>query len=249
MFMDVVELREFYASALGSASQSSIFRALSSMAKPGNSERFLGMGYPIPWMEAYSEIPERSLVFMPAGQGALHWPDQNACATALVFDDELPLADSTIDKILMVHFLEHAENASECLAEAWRVLSPGGILLAVVPNRRGVWARFEHTPFGTGRPYSKSQLNTLLRDNQFTPEVWSDALHFAPSSREFLLRVRKSMERVGQNLWPVFSGVICVKASKQLYQGIPVAARAKRRVLIPVLVPEGTNRTNSDDTK
>ena len=48
--------------------------------------------------------------------------------------------------------------------EIWRVLSGNGRLLVIAPNRRGIWARFEHTPFGHGRPYTSSQLYRLLRD-------------------------------------------------------------------------------------
>ncbi len=54
------------------------------------------------------------------------------------------------------------------------MLAPGGRLVIVVPNRRGVWARFEHTPFGTGRPFSRGQLTELLRETNFTPGAWTD---------------------------------------------------------------------------
>jgi hypothetical protein len=40
-------------------------------------------------------------------------------------------------------------------------------------------------------------------------------------------------------LMPVFSGVIVVEAQKRLYQGLPVFARASRRVFVPVLAPQG----------
>ena len=55
------------------------------------------------------------------------------------------------------------------LAEVWRVLTPGGRLLVVVPNRAGLWARMENTPFGYGRPFSRKQLSRLMRDMQFSP--------------------------------------------------------------------------------
>ncbi len=245
MNMDVVDMRAFYASPLGQAAENSISMSLSAIWKPASNERMVGMGFPTPWMARFSADAERALVFMPAGQGALQWPNAKTPATALIFDEELPLADSSIDRILMLHFLEHAENAGECLAEAWRVLSPGGALTVVVPNRRGVWARFEHTPFGTGRPYSKRQLNDLLRDSQFTPEGWSEALNFPPTKREIVLKFRRGIERMGRRFCPVFSGVICVTATKQLFQGIPAAARARRKVFIPVLAPQGTGRNQS----
>ncbi len=244
MIMDVVALREFYAGRLGEAAVASVSASISAMWQQSKGERFLGLGYPVPWLEKFSPECERTLCMMPAAQGALQWPTPKAPSTALIYDDELPLRNGSIDRILMMHFLEHAENADECMAEAFRVLSPGGVLMIVVPNRTGVWARFEHTPFGTGKPYSKRQLNRLLRDNQFTPDVWSDALHFAPSSRNFMLKFRTGIERLGRRAFPAFAGAICVSASKQLYQGIPVTSRARRRVAVPVLVPQGSGRVN-----
>ena len=126
---------------------------------------------------------------MPATQGAVNWPQQGPSATVLVFEEELPLVDSSIDRMLLVHLLEHTENPRETLKEIWRVLAPGGRLVVVVPNRRGVWARFEHTPFGNGRPFSRGQLTSLLREANFTPGAWADALFFPPSHRRFVLKL------------------------------------------------------------
>ncbi|MEM9277546.1 MAG: class I SAM-dependent methyltransferase [Pseudomonadota bacterium] len=242
--MDVTELREFYASRLGEAVENSISMTLSAMWGESGGEHFIGLGYPVPWLNRFAPDCERTFCLMPALQGALHWPSPKAAATLLSHDDEFPFRDSAFDRILMVHFLEHAENADECLSEAWRILSPGGKLIIVVPNRRGVWARFENTPFGTGKPYSRGQLNEVLKENQFTPETWSDALHFPPSGREFSMRMRNSIEGIGKRVWPVFAGAICVYATKRLYQGVPVKARARRRLAVPVLVPQGTGRAS-----
>jgi SAM-dependent methyltransferase len=142
----------------------------------------------------------------------------------------------------MVHLLEHAESPIDTLKEAWRVLAPGGRLLVVVPNRRGLWARFEHTPFGTGRPYSRGQLSALLREAMFSPVAWSDALHYPPVRRRAAIRFWLGLEQVGRRLWPVFSGLVIVEATKRLYQGLPAAQRQSRRVFVPVLAPQGTAR-------
>jgi len=239
---DIVDLRNFYASLLGRLAERSIAMALSSVWSNLQNERLLGLGYAVPWLERFGTDAERAIAFMPATQGAVNWPAGAPSATALVFDEELPLPDSCIDRILLVHSLEHAENPHETLKEVWRVLAPGGRLVIVAPNRRGVWARFEHTPFGTGRPFSRGQLNTLLRETNFTPAAWADALHFPPSQRRFMMRLYQIMEKAGRRLWPIFSGVVIVEAEKRLYQGIPVVQRASRRVFVPVLAPQGATR-------
>ena len=239
MHSDNVDLRSFYASTLGRLAERSITMALSSVWAEVPNERLVGLGCALPWLERFGTQAERVFAFMPATQGAVVWPATGPTATALVFDEELPLFDSSIDRMLLVHSLEHAENPRETLNEIWRVLSPAGRVVIVVPNRRGVWARFEHTPFGTGRPYSRGQLTELLREANFTPASWSEALLFPPSRRRFMLRFHNVLERGGRRLWPIFSGVIVVEAQKRLYQGVPAAQRASRRVFVPVLSPQG----------
>jgi SAM-dependent methyltransferase len=215
---------------------------LAAIWAPQPNERLVGLGYTLPWLDRFGSGAERVFAFMPAGQGAVAWPPVGPSATALVFDEELPLFDSSIDRMLLVHALEHSENPRETLMEIWRVLSPGGRVVIVVPNRRGVWARFEHTPFGNGRPFSRGQINALLRETNFTPGHWADALHFPPSDKRWIMRLYSLFERTGRRFWPMFGGVIVVEAQKRLYQGLPVAARSSRRVFVPVLAPQGATR-------
>jgi Methylase involved in ubiquinone/menaquinone biosynthesis len=243
MHTDIVDLREFYQSQLGRLAERAITLALSSLWARLPEERLVGLGYAAPYLDRFRSDTERTFAFMPAGQGAVNWPSGELSATALVFDEELPLPDSSVDRILMVHSLEFAENPRETLKELWRVLAPGGRLVIVVPNRRGVWARMEHTPFGSGRPYSRGQLTSLLRETNFTPSASAEALFFPPSKIRTVLRFRNVIERMGRRFWPVFSGVIIVEAQKRLYQGLPVATRASRRVFVPVLAPRGVPTT------
>ena len=91
-----------------------------------------------------------------------------------------------------------------------------GRLVAVVPNRRGLWSRSDTTPFGQGRPYSRGQLERLLSDALFTPLEWSAALYLPPIDRPLLLNSAMAIERMGARLWPAFAGVILVEARKEM---------------------------------
>ena len=244
--VDIVDLREFYHSPLGGFAEHSIGMALASLWSRLPQERLVGLGYAVPYLDRFRADTERTFAFMPAGQGAVNWPVSELSCTALVFDEELPLPDSSVDRVLMVHSLEFAENPRESLKEIWRVLAPGGRLVIVVPNRQGVWARMEHTPFGSGRPYSRGQLTTLLRESNFTPGASAEALFFPPSKLRSVLKLRHAFESMGRRFWPLFSGVIVLEAQKRLYQGLPVAARSSRRVFVPVLAPQGVRKTRSD---
>ncbi len=124
--------------------------------------------------------------------------DQPSWASPSLVDElEMPLPDSAVDRVLLVHALEMAHDPTALLREIWRVLSSGGRLLVVVPNRRGVWARMDTTPFGHGRPYSRSQITQLMRETWFTPTGWGEALHVPPVARRWFLRSAVAWERVG----------------------------------------------------
>ena len=216
----------FYASLLGRLA-GAIAMALSAVWAKLPNERLVGMGYALPWLDRFGTDAERVFAFMPGTQGAVNWPVGGPSATALVFDEELPLPDSTIDRFLLVHLLEHSENPRETLKEIWRVLAPGGRLVIVVPNRRGVWARFEHTPFGTGRPFSRGQLTESARNQHAERSERGAVLPAVETALDDAFH--QLLERSGRRLWPIFSGVVIVEAQR-LYQGIPVAQRASRRV-------------------
>ncbi len=245
MHSDILELRAFYHSALGQRANDAIARALMRIWEPLPNERLVGLGYARPWLERFEPDTSVTLSFMLAAQGAAKWQRTGPSSTALVFDEELPLSDASVDRILMVHTLEHAENPRETLMEMWRVLAPNGRLVVVVPNRSGVWARVETTPFGNGRPYSRSQIMRLLRDTNFTVTKETEALFFPPSRRFLAVRMSNKIERIGPKIGRLFSGVIILEVQKRLYQGLPVAERQSRRIFVPALSPQSATRQNS----
>jgi SAM-dependent methyltransferase len=175
---------------------------------------------------------------MPAGQGVVAWPSAGQRQATLVHEDHLPIPDSSVDRLLVVHGLENTPALRGMLREIWRVLTPSGRVLLVVPNRRGLWARVDSTPFGHGHPYSRGQLTRLLRDSLLTPLDWSHALYMPPFSWPLLLRSAVAWERLGTLLWPVFSGVIMVEATKQIYAASGDGARERVRARI-MPVPSG----------
>jgi SAM-dependent methyltransferase len=165
----------------------------------------------------------------------VRWPSTRPALAALVEEAELPLTGSAVDRVLLIHALEMSADPAELLREVWRVLAPGGRLLAVVPNRRGLWARIDTTPFGHGRPYSRSQITQLLRETWFTPTGWGEALYVPPIGRGWFLRSAVAWERTGASLSAPFAGVHIVEATKQVYRAIP--ARRERRQFVPDLKP------------
>jgi SAM-dependent methyltransferase len=233
--MDVVDLRNFYAQRLGVVARRFIGRAIRTHWTDTTGQRVLGIGYATPYLGLFREEAERCLALMPAPQGVVRWPSAKPALAALVEEDDLPLTDSAVDRVLLVHALENSTDPVGLLREVWRVLAGGGRLLAVVPNRRGLWARMDTTPFGHGRPYSRPQLTHLLRETWFTPVAWGEALYVPPVGRGWFLRSAVAWERAGSTISAPFAGVHIVEATKQVYRAIPT--RRERRRLVPVLQP------------
>ena len=235
MSLDVVDLRNFYAQQLGAVARRFVGRGIRLRWSDVRAQRVAGVGYATPYLGLFREEAERCLSFMPAAQGVVKWPSTRASLTALVEELDLPLGDAAVDRVLLVHALEMARDAEALLRETWRVLAPGGRLLAVIPNRRGIWARTDTTPFGHGRPYSRSQITALLRETWFTPTGWGEALYVPPIARAWFLRSALAWERTGATISAPFPGVHIVEATKQVYRAIP--ARRERRRLVPALEP------------
>jgi SAM-dependent methyltransferase len=233
--MDVVDLRNFYAQRLGTVARRFVSRGIRARWNDTSALRVLGIGYATPYLGLFREEADRCLAMMPGPQGVVRWPSSRPALAALVEEDDLPLTDAAVDRVLLVHALEASSDPVELLREVWRVLSGGGRLLAVVPNRRGLWARMDTTPFGYGRPYSRSQITHLLRETWFTPTGWGEALYVPPIARGWFLRSAVAWERTGATLSAPFAGVHIVEATKQVYRAIP--ARRERRRFVPTLQP------------
>ena len=243
MYVDIVELRDFYATPLGQLVCRLTVQRLERLWPDVRGQALVGLGYASPFLEIYRGKAERCLAFMPARQGVAAWPSKGKFAAALVDEMDLPLNDSSIDRLLLVHCLEMTEDSHALLREAWRILTPGGRLAVVVPNRRGLWARLERTPFGHGRPYSRPQLARLLREASFTPHAWEDALWVPPFRSRMMIRSAAAFERAGTFIRAMPSGLIMVDATKQVRQAIPAAAEKARRLkILPLPEPAPARR-------
>jgi SAM-dependent methyltransferase len=247
MSIDVIDLRDFYSRRLGIVARQLINRGIKERWPGAAGQRVLGIGYPTPYLGLFREDAERCIAFMPAAQGVLKWPTGRPALASLVDEFSMPLPDAAVDRILLVHALEMCDDPAALLREVWRVLAPSGRVIAVIPNRRGVWTRTENTPFGHGRPYSRAQITDLLRQTWFTPTAWGEALFMPPYAGRWLLKSALIWERAGVALSLPFAGVHVVEATKQVYRVIPAKREHARLIpsLKPVLVPSSTTATRS----
>ncbi len=220
MQFDAQGLSAFYDQPLGLVARRVIVRRLRMLWPDLRGLRILGYGFAIPYLRPLLLEAERAVALIPAPQGAVAWPPERALV-ALGEEDALPFPDAFFDRILMVHGLEQAESTRSLLRQIWRVLAPEGRLVVIAPNRASVWALSERSPFAQGRQFSRGQLDKLLQESMFMSEQWDSALYFPPLKSRRFVRNGRSWERVGRAIWPGFSGVHLVEASKSMYALVP----------------------------
>ena len=242
MRRDILELREFYATPLGAAARAVVTRKLSEAWGDASGLDVLGLGYPTPYLERFRARARRAVAAMPAAQGVEVWPASGRTLACLADECALPFANALFDRILVIHALEEADDPLAVLRDVWRVLAPSGRVIVVAANRRGVWSNAESTPFGHGRPFTRTQLENLLREAELEPTAWSRALFCPPL--QWSARWAEGLEAVGARLWPGLSGLIMLEAVKQTFAVRPRGRRARVKVFAPgVLAPSPIGAT------
>jgi len=235
MYSDIVDLREFYLNPLGQTVRRLLRLRLRKIWPNLRGERVLALGYGTPLLRPLLGETESLVVMMPAAQGVAYWPREGPNISTLVDVGDLPLPDQSIDRVILMHALESAPEVGGMLRETWRVLKSGGRILLVVPNRRGIWAHSDRTPFGTGQPYSAFQIKDTLRDHGFLVDRTWRALYLPPSQSRLWLSLADTLEKYGSKLFPGFGGLLIMEAGKQIYAPLAAKARLTRhRLVLPL---------------
>lgn len=241
MHLDVLDLRNFYyRTRLGRVAQRAVRDQVVCFWKPEEvrGQTVVGFGFAAPLMRPFLSHARRVIALMPAPQGVMPWPAGQDNVSVLCEEVLWPVETGAVDKLIMLHGLETSENPSALLTEVDRVLAPGGRALFIVPNRSGLWARRDATPFGFGRPYSLGQLEAQLERHDFTPERHLAALFSPPSKSRFWLKSASWIERAGRRVSnSLAGGVFMVEASKE--PRTPGGAAVKDRVPSPLRILDG----------
>src|SRR5258706_2964122 len=225
MRQGVQSLREFYASPLGHAAREMISRKVTEAWADGSGMDVLALGYATPFVAGVRDRARRTVAAMPAGQGVEVWPAAGKNAACLVPEDALPFTNALFDRVLAVHALEESESPLALLREVWRVLAPSGSVIIGVAARHGLWANVEGNPFGQGRPYSRRQLELLVREAELEPVGWTRALYVPPFG--WAARWAEGFEQAGALIWPPFAGLVLMEAVKQTFAVRPQSVRVR----------------------
>jgi SAM-dependent methyltransferase len=240
MRRSIDELRLFYGEPAGALARRMLARRLEEAWGEAANCDVLGVGYATPWLDAF--VGARRLVAaMPGGQGVEQWPAVGRNRTLLIDDRRLPFAAGAFDRILLVHALEEADDARALLAEAVRALSPAGRIILVAAARGGLWSRAESTPFGHGRPFTRGQLEKLVREAGLEPTAWSQTLYVPPWRP--LLGLAEPLEQIGRRIAPGAAGLILLEATRQAYARIRPGGATAPVTALPALTPQPATRS------
>ena len=212
MRRSVEDINRFYATPEGRVARTMVMNKFCEAWPDVRGLDMVAIGYASPFLEPFVEA-RRVLQAMPAGQGAEIWPDGLKVRTTLVEDAALPFPTSSFDRVILIHALEEAQNPHGLLAEAARILSPSGRLIIVAAARGGMWAHADHTPVGHGQPYSRSQLESAVREADLEPRAWSYALHVPPIRA--MIRWARWFESLVPKIAPLSGGVIMMEAGRK----------------------------------
>jgi SAM-dependent methyltransferase len=233
MRFDIDRLQAFYGSSLGRMSLEQVMRRVAALWPDANGQDVLGFGYTDGLLDHYRTTARRVVSAHPDEQGAIRWPADGKGLSTLVEEERLPFQDALFDRIIVCHGLEEAESPQRLLREFWRVAAPEARILIIVAHRRGLWARAESTPYGHGRPYTRSQLNRLLEEAMFLPAASARALYAPPIGWGLITSAGEAWERIGRFAWSQFGGVLMIEAMKRLYIEPGKPARVRKVVKVP----------------
>ena len=217
MRQTVISLERFYDSPLGGAAQRMVMRRLAPLWPDLSNADVLGFGYAWPYLEPYAHQASRVALAMPEAQGAIAHETRRGVCAVLTAETRLPFTDASFDNVLLAHAVEDTPDLARTLTELWRVTRPEGRIVVIAANRVGLWAGSERSPFGSGRPFSRTQLREALKAVGFHPTVWSNALYIPPTEKLCGERTCERVERAGELLAPTLSGLVLVEATKRLY--------------------------------
>jgi SAM-dependent methyltransferase len=223
---DELSAETFYATPRGQVAAAAISQRLSLMWPEFKGLSVLGIGYPAPFLKNWQATAYRCL----NATSSQHDPaPTGSCAVDAL---RLPFPDLAFDRILVIHGVEPYGHDERLLRELWRVLKDDGRLLVVAPNRMGLWAHVDSTPFGQGQPYSQGQIDRLLASGMFRPEQRDRALFTPPTHMAVVLRLARFWEAIGRAVMPQLAGVTLTEAVKDVYAAVPAKAVGRRRVVL-----------------
>jgi len=164
---------------------------------------------------SYHLLAPRETVGVDLDAGALEGQDRR---TVVADMRDLPFSDGEFSSLLSVHSLEHVPDPEKVLAEAVRVLAPGGTAVFVTPNRLTFGRPDELIDPFHYIEFDPSQLSELCEP--FFDEVRITGIFGSPAYMEIFEEERQTLDRL-LRLDPLrLRRLTTMKMKQRLYDGL-----------------------------
>ena len=118
MHLDVHDLREFYyRSPLGRAAQKVIRPELMRLWPEAKGQTVVGFGFAVPLLRPFLGDARRVIGLMPGPQGVMPWPAGGKNVSVLCEDTLWPIANGSVDKLVLLHGLETSDHPMALMDE------------------------------------------------------------------------------------------------------------------------------------
>lgn len=171
---------------------------------------------------------------------------RTGCSRPVADNEQLPLANDSIDAVVIHHGLDFAADSHSLLREATRVLRPGGQMLIVGFNPISQWGlarlfkRKLQVPW-SARFIARHRLLDWLHLLDLHVEADTSGVYFPPLKFTALLERSQSLEAFGSKIHSPFGGIYYVSCKKQVAGITPIMPKWKPLMARPGLGPIAEN--------
>ncbi|MFT7413877.1 MAG: SAM-dependent methyltransferase [Methylophagaceae bacterium] len=150
----------------------------------------------------------------------------------------LPFKCHSLDTMLLVHVIEFSTDPHQVLREAERTLVADGTLVICSFNPWSFWGlrclfSFKAAPPWHGHFFSQTRIKDWLALLNFEVVAIERLAFHPPIQSERWLTRSLMIERVGKRLWPIFSGVTILVATKRTIPLTPITMYQHVKHLFP----------------
>jgi len=159
---------------------------------------------------------------------------QTLGAQAVASPNRLPIANDSVDVVVLPHTLEFADDAHQVLRETERVLIPEGRLVVIGFNALSMWGAWRLVRRRQGKAPWCGKFLTPFRIGDWLSLLGFDIeiqemMMFRPPWRRALLQQFSFLDTMGRRFWPLLGGVYAIRAVKRVSTLTPLRPLWKNR--------------------
>ncbi len=213
------KIKDFYETELGKIVQGNIASFIKEIWPSAENhlaqhQTILGFGNAAPYLSVFNK---NNLIFNLIINE--HLSTKSRGEISLDAEAKIPLAEDSIDKVIVIHCLEFQEDFENILKEIWHVLKPSGKVIFIIPNKNSLWSKLNFSPFFQGKSFSHIKIQKSISEYMFSILQIESTLHFFPNLYKIFPRILIKTDKISSKF--CLGGVILLEAEKRLISSVP----------------------------